>query len=73
MVLVLPVASKLKHLKNHTEQSLDEEHLKEFLETEYEENESKWCNIQAVKEWNHLVDIDNKLKAEASVILQTFF
>lgn len=47
---------------------LNEEWLKTFLKTEFEEKESKTCNKQTTKEWNHLVDIDDAKKAEASVI-----
>lgn len=65
----IQVDPKLRMLKNDSDPLvLDEKWAKMFLRREFEYMESKACHEQAIKEWNHLVDIDNADKAEESVI-----
>lgn len=64
------IDSKLHHLKDDSNNAiLDENSLRDFLLNEYEQAESRACNIETKKEWDHLVDIDDEQKADESVII----
>ncbi|KAI4460682.1 angiotensin-converting enzyme [Holotrichia oblita] len=68
LTLVVRIDSKLHHQWNDSDNGvLDEDSLRDFLWNEYEQTESKACNIVTKKEWEHLVDIDNEWKADASI------
>ncbi|GJQ85244.1 hypothetical protein Trydic_g13083 [Trypoxylus dichotomus] len=66
IALLTPVESKLQNMKNISEPVYNESFITKFLNNEYEQEQSKSCYIATTKEWEHLIDINDELKAEDS-------